>query len=267
MEMTFQHYIENPLGKSNAALTITRRDYFKKTYEEKYGAILLRENGKFEYALYIDKSKDRYFIHIKIPSELVEKFYYDIVVEFYPLDIAAKTAIDLRNYGVKFFSNDPSFVFTYAYVFNKYDLFIKELSPRMVNKALKDKPDTRNPWQIPGYVKSLYFCYLYMKGKGLFDKSHWERFATPFILKNLIHDIEPADKKISDRQELGIEAIKKRKEKNKEAFINNLKGNQELKKHYGKHVEDNSIVKVIKPKAPIARTNNVSRIVKAIKKK
>jgi len=69
MTMSFQQYIDNPMGKRNAVFS--QRDLFKQLYTEKFDKVFLREAGKINYVLYIDKEKDRYVAHIKVPSETI----------------------------------------------------------------------------------------------------------------------------------------------------------------------------------------------------
>lgn len=250
--MTYQQYIDNPLGKKSAVFS--QREMYKDLYTKKYGAILLRENGSFTTKMYYDKKNDIYYIHMRVPSEVVEKFYYDVVVKFYPIDGTNATANDLNNYGVKFFSNDPSFVFTYEYVFFNNGLFIDELKPKASKTALKEKPDERNPYGIPGYVKSLYFCFLHMKSKSLFNKTYWKQYADPFRLKVLLDAIEPSDKKVSERQRLG-EEITKKKAKEKRDEANKRTANAQQKTST---VKRTSGIHAITPKPPIKPISGAS---------
>jgi hypothetical protein len=259
MKMTFRQYIENPLGKKNAVFS--QRDMYKDLYTKKYGAVLLRENGTFVTELYYDKKTDCYYCYMKIPSEVVEKFYYDVVIEFYPIDATNATANDLTNYGARFWSNDPAFVFTYQYVFSKNELFIDQFKAKSSKIALKQKPDERNPYGIPGYVKSLYFCYLHMKSRSLFNKVYWRQNARPYNQLLLLNKLEKADKKIADRQRLGAEvAKKKRKEQSKSS----------TKPAVQKPIpKAGSIVNVVKPKSPIKgkTSTNKNTNVRVINKK
>ena len=260
MEMTFQQYIDNPLGKK--AAVFSQRDMYKDLYTKKYGAVLLRENGTFNTKLYYDKKKDRYFIYMKVPSEVVEKFYYDVVVEFYPIDGANSTDGTLSNYGVHFFSNDPAFVFTYEYVFSKNNLFINELKPRASKIALKRRPEERNPYEIPGYVKSLYFCYLHMKSRSLFNKAYWKQYGEPFNAKLLIDRITPSDQKVADRQRLGEEVAKKKAAEKKKQL---KETNTPSRTNTEKHSDNISIITpkkhktVIKPKAYIGLKSSIKK--------
>lgn len=207
--MTFDEYITNPMGKSNAVLSVAVREAQRNIYTNKFNNILLRENGRIDYFLYKGKGAI-YYIHIKIPSEVVKDFYYDVVIKF--IGDAKKVAVftKLDKYDVQFFSNDPAFVFNYTYVFGKKGLFIKELSQRMSNKALHSPAKEKNPDNTVGYVKSIYFAYLFMKQRGLFTKSMFDS-APDINIRYLLSVIMPADKKIELRQELGAKEKKKTK--------------------------------------------------------
>lgn len=262
--MTFQQYIDNPLGKKSAVFS--QRDMYRELYTKKYGAVLLRENGTFHSTMYYDRKRDRYFMHMKVPSEVVEKFYYDVIVEFYPIDGTNATEGTLNNYGVRFFSNDPAFVFTYEYVFSKNDLFVKELKPKASKVALKTKPEERNPYEIPGYVKSLYFCFLHMKSRSLFNKTHWKNYARPFNLKELLEDVEESDKKVSDRQRLGEKAKKKKANDARKAYNDNL-ANQKQRHRTIKTSPNIKTVSPIRPKSSTSSSTVKNRLIKPIKKK
>lgn len=214
MKFTFTQYTENPLGKANGVFT--HRQMYRDMYTQKFNKINLREAGKIDYACYTEKASGRYFIHVKIPSEVVEKFYYDVVVEFYPDKATDSVKPTLENYNVRFFSNDPAFVYTFAYAFNKHDCFIKELAPRMSKRALTDKAMEKNPKSLVGYVKSIYFTYIFMKSKNLFTKARFDQETKEINFANLMKNIEPADKWVIAREEAGKKQAAKDREKKKE---------------------------------------------------
>ena len=128
--MTLEEYIANPMGKNNATFTPLMRESVKKSYKAKFDNVMLRENGKIGYYLYKDNKNNAYYIHLKIPSEVIENFYYDVVFKFFTSsDQDTGGGKNLEKYQVQFFSNDPAFVYTYAYVFAHNDLFnAKDLS-------------------------------------------------------------------------------------------------------------------------------------------
>ena len=50
--MTFNQYIDNPMGKSNAVFS--QREAFKAMYSEKFDKVLVKENGTLSYLSYND---------------------------------------------------------------------------------------------------------------------------------------------------------------------------------------------------------------------
>lgn len=207
MEMTFDQYIQNPMGISNAVFS--NRNMYRNLYISKLDKILVREMGKVDYTLY--KSKSKYYVYMKIPSEAITKFYYDVVIEF--SEPKEKKLLDstISNYNVRFYSNDPSFVFTFAHAFIKNKLFITELKDVMSPEAIKKAAVEKNPSNQVGYVKSLYFAYLIMKRENIFNKKKFI-LAKDINWENLIQSITPADLKIAQRQEaIKIQAAEKKK--------------------------------------------------------
>lgn len=210
MEMTYNQYIQNPMGVRNSV--ISNREMYREMYTKKWGEIKLRENGDIKYI--IMKSKSDFYVYIKIPSEVVPKFYYDIVIRFYPPKDKKSVELErtLDNYNVQFYSNDPSFVFTFAHSFKKNGLILDDMNPRMSKLALKQNADVRNPNNQVGYVKSLYFAYLEIKNKGLLQKIRYTA-AIPYDKNYLLSVIEDADVKIDKRQQEGDNLAKKKKRK------------------------------------------------------
>lgn len=206
MDMTFDQYIQNPMGGSNSVMS--NREMYRKMYMEKLDKIMVRESGKISYKLY--RSSSRYYAHIKVPSETIKEFYYDVVIEFSkPKDGNKPLDRTLKNYNVRFFSNDPSFVYTFAHAFIKNGLFITELKDKMSKEAVEKKAEIKNPKDQIGYVKSLYFAYLMMIRKGLFNKMLYMDKYNENILKA---DVMDADTKIAQRTE-GADIIAKRKKR------------------------------------------------------
>lgn len=214
MKITLDGYADNPMGKKNAVFS--QRDMFRSLYTDKLDKLLLKYNGKVEYLLFKDQKNDRYFIHMKVFSEVITNFFYDVVIEFYSDDTAVKSTRSLKNYFVKFYSNDPAFVFTFAHAFIENEIFIEELKSKMSKKAVKDKADIRNPKDEVGYVKSIYFAYLIIKRKGLLEKIHYDTSGKKLIMKELLASIEHADSKVEKRVKAGEQLEKeKSREKNK----------------------------------------------------
>lgn len=208
--MTYGEYIQNPMGVHNAVYSM--RGMYEKMYRQKWDAILLRENGQIKYTLL--KDSENYYIHMKIPSEVVPKFYYDVVVQFYPnkKKKASTLTQTLEDYNVRFFSNDPSFVFTFVHAFKKHDMFLTDLESKMSKDALNNKAAERNPKDEVGYVKSLYFAYLQIKKLNLMAKIKYVA-AFSYTKLGICRSVEHANVVVAARREAGEALQKQKKEK------------------------------------------------------
>lgn len=207
--MTLPEYIKNPMGKENAVFS--QREMFRALYTDKFNKVMLREAGKLKVRFFKDGDA-RFTIHIKIPSEVIEKFYYDVVIQFTSKDPKDIISPNLDGYDAKFFSNDPAFVYTFAYAFRQNNLFIEDLAPKMSKLALTQRAKERNPKNVVGYVKSIYFAYLYMHAHGFDKKAIWNGSGEPYDVQKLLADVMEADEKIELRQKMGanLEASKKK---------------------------------------------------------
>lgn len=208
--MSFDKYIDNPSG---GAAVVTQRGYYKILYKSKFDKVLLREEGKIEYRVYYaDDKEDSWYIYMKIPSEVISEFYYDVVVRLYTTENTKKSNVKLREHAVQFFSNDPAFMYTFAHSFRENKLFIKDLEPKMDKDALKSVAKVRNPKDEVWYVKSLYFAYLTMEKYNLFSRTVLKQHAKKYNKKELLSMITYAPDKCQDRQKAGKELEKKKRE-------------------------------------------------------
>ena len=210
--MSFDKYIDNPSG---GATVITNRNMYKDMYKSKFDRVLLRESGKIEWkAYYSNDGQDSYYIYIKVPSEVVEKFYYDVVIRLFTTENKKKSNVNLREYAVEFYSNDPAFVYTFAHAFSKNHLFIKDLEPKMSKTALRDAAKVKNPKDNVWYVKSLYFAYLAMERYHLFNKTIINQRGKKYDKRELLSLITHSTEKVEERQR-AQEKINKEKTKSK----------------------------------------------------
>ena len=171
---------------------------------------MAREANGMRFTLYKSKNEKRFIAHFYVPSEVVPRFVYDVVVEFTAPSDEVAAEKTLKNYQVKFFANDPAFVFTFAHAFRTAGMFFDALSSKMSRLALKEKPKETNPKEIIGYVKSIYFAYIFYKGKGLYNKTMWYN-ATPINMKTLTGSITHADVIYEKRTAAGAKLAKKSK--------------------------------------------------------
>lgn len=212
MRMSFNQYIQNPMGIANSV--ISNREMYRLLYTKKLDKIMIREAGrlnKTSYELYRDSN--RYIAYLKIPSEVISEFYYDVIIEFTEpkADKSLKKKIvgySLDDYFVRFYANDPSFVFTFTHAFVKNDMFFKEFASKMSKRAIKEKANEKNPKDLVGYVKSIYFAYLIMSRKGLFNKLKYTSTYDQAVIAKKVTD---ADRMIALRQQAAEDLAKHRK--------------------------------------------------------
>ena len=141
-------------------------------YKQRFEKVMLRVNGKIDHNFYTDG--DNYFILLRVPSEVVPNFTYEVVFKFIPKTGDAKHAKDLKNYEVRFFSNDPAFTFTYAHTYIEYGLLVEELENKLSTEVIKQKPKERNPFGVVNFAKILYFGFLYIKQHGYLEKHYYD---------------------------------------------------------------------------------------------
>jgi len=94
-----------------------------------------------------------------VPSEFYKtnNITYDVLIE---IEYRENKRLSLRN--AKFYSNCPSFIYTYAYVFNQESLVIEDLKSKLPSECLTNPPTIRNPIESRGYEKSIYMACRYL---------------------------------------------------------------------------------------------------------
>ena len=101
----------------------------------------------------------------------------------------------------------------------KNDLLLEDLKSKCSKLALTKDPNQTNPYQTPGYVKVLYFAYLFMKSRNLFAKHMYDSYGKKYNHKELLNVIEHCDEKIAKREEAGkqqsVEERRAKKEENR----------------------------------------------------
>lgn len=251
--MSFDKYIDNPSG---GASVITNRSMYKNMYKSKFDKVLLRETGRIEWKVYYtNDAEDSFYIYMKIPSEVIEKFYYDVVIRLFTTENKKKSNVNLREYAVQFYSNDPAFVYTFAHSFKVNNLFIKDLESKMVTAALKDVAKIKNPKDSVWYIKSLYFAYLSMERYNLFNRNILNQHGKKYNKRELLSQITHATEKIEARQKAQEDLEKKKRlEKNK----NTVRKDTDL---LSKQTKKSGITKTSK----VSKFSKVSKTVKTTK--
>ena len=153
--LTLEEYLINPMGKDASVMMI--RD-LKPKLDEAYSNLHSRIRGSY----YIYQKK--YLIaHIRIPSGSVAELYYDVIIQINIDDIRDKKINDLQ---FRVFSNCPSFVFTYAKLFNDKKLLCTWTTDKYNPEVLRKAPVIRNPYDLISYEKSLYLTIKYLLNGG-----------------------------------------------------------------------------------------------------
>lgn len=255
-KMSFDKYIDNPSGEASV---VTNRNMYKQMYQTKFDRILMRENGKVTYELYCaNDANDSHYVYLKIPSEVISGFYYDVVVQLYTTDNRRKHSVSLREHQVRFYSNDPAFVYTFAHSFKVNDLFISDLERKMSQKALRFRAETKNPKDNVWYVKSLYFAYLAMEKYGLLTRSKFEQNAKKYNKNLLLGSIMQAEEKVKLRQELG-----ERQEREKRKEIQEKKEKQQTKQPSNMSTKVSTVTRTSK----VSNKSKATKTTKSIKRK
>lgn len=213
--MTFSDYINNPSHDSTRPMIVGQKELAKQVYTDKYNKMMLRSAGGVKYELFKNPNDDKRFtIFFKMPSESTDKLFYDVVIDFHTKDTVVEQSNSLKNYFIRVYSNDPNFVFTFAYVFNKNKLLIPELVSKLGKDATSVKPKTTNPHKNMGYVKDLYFAYLFMQDHGLFNKVVWANATkSNTFFKNRLNQVVTFEKKFAEVQKLKEEEKQSKKPK------------------------------------------------------
>ena len=117
------------------------------------------------------KLEDSYYFHIKIPSDSSAKqgtkMEYDVVIRFFSEDPEIKSQNNLQNYYIQFYSNSPSFIYQYAYLYNTNGYLIKELYSKTDQENINKPPEKTNSKMEMSYDKSIYFACRYLEDTKL----------------------------------------------------------------------------------------------------
>lgn len=214
-KMTFSEYAHCPFPKGAVSMTAEMREIVFNNYKRKLDAVIVREMNKFDYFLYYDKDKDIYICHLKVPSEVVPKLRYDVVIQFYTDSPTVSKSSNLDKYYVRFFSNDPAYNFGFCHTHIQHDMFITDLYQKASREAIKKSADIKNPKDELGFVKSLTFAFLIMLNKSLFMKSMYTTYGQKYNPNTLKQSIMSSEDKLVQRTKLGkeIEDLKRSSKK------------------------------------------------------
>ena len=179
LQQTIDEYIDNPMGKGSTA--IANRNLIKTDLNQRYFKLIDKHK---DFKTKRIKVGEDYYFHVMIPSESERENTYDVVIKFTSLDNNTFSKdLTLNRYYMSVFSNCPSFVYTYAYVYNKYQMLINDLKDKYDEIVLASNPVVKNPGEIINYDKSIYFACKYLQEhKSMMAKGTYSH-STPAVLK------------------------------------------------------------------------------------
>ena len=125
---TLSEFLREPFGRSDDMSKIQK---FMTGYREDKYKIKLNAHTKIGGA---------YYFHVKIPSKSQKEknMMYDVVIKFFTNKEKCEKATHIRDYYIQFFSNSPSFIYSYAVLYKKHGFLIdnlyNKLDPRYFDK-------------------------------------------------------------------------------------------------------------------------------------
>ena len=254
LKYTLDDYIANPSGKGSSV--IQNRNSLKQTYQTELSSLESRM-GKITQEIYKGggNSASTYSIRFKVPSNSTKGFYNDVVFEFIHNNGDSSNERTIRKYYIKFFSNDPNFIYTYAYTYKTHGVLIPELEKKLPFRSITQKPTTRNPDNAMGYNKDIFFCYLVMEREGLFYKDNLNRVAKSGGISALAAKIDSYSKKENERNKIISDLKQKEGSTDKDRPISKIIKNKSLNL-----LSDNPIVKFTNTVKSSKTIGNVKRI-------
>ena len=236
-------------------------------YHRRYNLAKTRGKFNFDHTVYNVKDTGNTIIHVLVPSETVPGFNYDVLfqISYEP------TTTKLEDCEVKIFSNAPSFVYTYAYVFYHLDmgdgkkpgmlvdsmgrkiprdrLLMPGTEKKLPDEVRKQRPVIRNTLGLPLWDKSLYYALFYLTEEVSFLSIRGKQVSIKEA--DLMKQVRDFDKLMADRKR------EERKYKEETKTVR-TKANKAIRKSELKVRKANNPVNTIRPiaaKKPIAPSN------------
>lgn len=163
VEISLKQYIDNPYRGS---AFLAARYAIRAGLNQSFTTLLSKYRTHFYAVPYLYDNGD-ILMHVRVPSGEynINKIHYDVMFL-----IKNDDSKQIQNRNIQMFSNSPSFMFTYAYVYYNSNLMIDWLAPKLPLAALIQKPVVRNPVESLGYERTTYMAGRYiLDGRVLSD--------------------------------------------------------------------------------------------------
>lgn len=257
-KVNFKDFIVTPYGKG---VTAINNRALRQELETRYRG--LDNFGKSVKVDKVYKHNDSYYIHILIPSESERQNFYDVVVKFIPNKLTKSTKPRfIFNYDMELFSNCPSFTYTFAHVYKKFGILCDELVDKYEEEVFKNKPETKNPYFVINYDKSIYFALHFLdRNMSFLTVSNLEYLSRTNNFKNLIKNVRSSREIKKDYEDANLELKKQKIEDEKKK--NNIKKELDKKNSIANKRENTG--HVIQPRK--AKTTTKARKPKTTRRK
>lgn len=256
-QQTLKEYLDNPMGKGSTA--ISNRNLIRENLDVRYKK-LLKDNKDFKHTVYVEGHD--YYFHFLIPSESERENTYDVIIHLTEGDDDLKYDNFLYRYKVKFFSNCPSFTYTYAHVAFKYDRLINFLSKKYDKEVIKSAPVVRNPGEILNYEKSVYFaCKYLIDNPSLLNKMNLKPIAIKLKREELKAKVR-SDAKIEyeiKKENARLSKLKQEQNKSNKSEATNKSNKINGSTKIGDKKPIGNTAKKITPKAKIKPTKSTRK--------
>lgn len=256
--MTLKDFLANPSGKGDTALNTKA---IASMLDGKYSKLLEKKERLIKCNIYKVLTKEVYYIHLVIPTETERDNSYDVVIQLYDSEGAHKHDLSIANYDAKFFSNAPSFAYTYAKVYRDNGLLIDNLQSKFDKQQLTGNPDVRNRYGIVGYDKYLYYGVKYILESKMLNKVTIGYRSIRYSAPVFIPQIRSVDK-IMQEYHRAEQKLKKKGSKSLSSKPDKSSDNKSLRGDAGIYK------KPVTPASPKAKiSNTTTKTVKHVKKK
>jgi hypothetical protein len=145
---TLSSFLVRPFGKD----ANVEKD---QTYYTKYRQFVAKNSVKLHAITTVGHD---WYYHMKIPSESKKDYFYDVVIRFFSNDMDVLRQTSLNGYYIQFYSNSPSFMYTYAYVYKQKGYLIEMLYDKLDPDYINIPPTKKNSKNEIYYDKSIYFA-------------------------------------------------------------------------------------------------------------
>ena len=231
--MKLNRFLNDEISLGKGSVKIPAADMIQQ-YRDRYQRMIL-QGKRFKFTLHYVMPGGRIIVHFKVPSETVNNFYYDVLLELN----ASGGAKKFEDCHIRIFSNCPSFVYTYAYVFyhlpddelGKPNIFlddlkekipqnrilVKDSEEKLPDEARTERPVVRSPYGLPLFDKSIYYAVFYLLEHLDFNRTMYNKHMATST--SLLREVEDFDTLMVKRKQ----QVSRDRERHKKAVASTAK--------------------------------------------